>query len=142
MAMDRRERTIEISKMILDLRSRLHALETELDALIAEPKNAPRVASESKVATPPSGETIADRIIGVLERERGKDFDTTEMLWSLRMDVSHTPTVRSTLHRLTGEKRIARSSPGRFAALPKDQAGITQPEGETTSHHGVKDAAA
>jgi hypothetical protein len=143
MPMDRRERIIELSTTILRLRDQLRVYEAELDTLIGAP--APTVQQsvpEHHVAQPETEETMADRIIRILEQSREKDFDGREMLQRLQLPELHLASIRSTLHRLYGEHRIARSAPGRFSALQRNQAGMSQPEGETPSHHGVRNAAA
>lgn len=142
--MDRRERIIEVSNKIADLRKELHNLEAELDALIEmQPVTAALLVGATQQASGMSAEsqsTIAYRILQVLNREQAKDFDSREMLHRLELPEDRLPTVRSTLHRLYGEERIARHSPGRFSARQ------TQPDAGRAENpnegHGEKNAAA
>jgi hypothetical protein len=151
--MDRRERIIEISNLILGLRNQLQILERELDVLIgtAVPQSAVAATGEPKQIVPnlnihhqPRQEpekTVADRIIQILEQNRSKDFDAREMLEQLELSDDKIATVRSTLHRLTAENRIARPYAGRFAALQGNPAGNDQPDDDNRPHE-VRNAAA
>lgn len=131
--MDRRERIIELSQLILGLRNQLHILETELDALIGRQPVATGEPHTPQVQ-PAHAEPVAERIIRALELQRDRDFDARGMLQELGLSEDRFPTVRSTLHRLFNEGRIARPSAGRFAAIRRNQAGIIQPDNQSNEH--------
>jgi len=143
--MDRRERIIELSQLIFGLRNQLRILESELDTLIGTPPIVPTIlrSPQGEVLGPSAHleEPVAERIIRALELQRDKDFDARGMLQELGLPEDRFPTVRSTLHRLVNEGRIARPTAGRFAALRRNQAGITQPDNQG-NEHGVRNAAA
>jgi hypothetical protein len=139
--MDRRERIIEISNVILGLRNQLRIVEAELDSLIGETHQSSLLRHDLKI--PKMDDVpIADRIIRALERGFPEmDFDAKEMLYHLELPEDRLPTVRSTLHRLAAENRIARAAAGRFAALGENQTGTAQSDNQGEKH-GAKDAAA
>src|ERR1700676_1884357 len=118
---EKRERVIVLATLIATERDRLRKLDPEMDALLQQEhgvtavpvKATPAYVVEDDVPMPPN---FTERVLDFLEKNAGRGWGANDIAKQLGITRDRMPTLRSTLFRLFGDKRIGKPSPGIFRA--------------------------